>query len=221
MAFRRGVLEVDELQRADPTPIGAPPAIPEVTRVIGRASVVLLSSHFERYVYAINEEAIQLVNDTGIKGLELSEEMRLLHSQPIVDGLIATSWERRGKQLTTLIKEEAWLWAQVGSGLLDHDRLIEWMKAPTPKNLMRYFRYWGIKDIFEAITRASHTKSELWLRIDELVRKRNNIAHGDLTTEATHADIVSYRDATTRFSERVDRKFGAVVGRLIGHQAAW
>jgi len=221
LAFRRGLLEVDELQRADPTPVGSAPHNPEVARVIGRASVVLLSSHFERYIYAMNEEATQLLNDAEIQGHLLPEGFRLLHSQLSIDTLVATSWENRGEKLASFIELEAWLWSIGSSGVLDHNRLLLWMKAPSPRNLVRYFRIWGISDVFRAITRAQHTQSELRLRIGELVQKRNNIAHGDLTIEATHTDVASYREVTMKFSERADRVLGKVVGGLIGRQTAW
>lgn len=221
VAFRRGLVEVDELQRADPTPLGAAPANPEIARVIGRASVVLLSSHFERYIYAINEEATQLLNEAEIQGHLLPEGIRLLHSQPPIDALIATSWEKRSEQLTSFIEMEGWLWRTGMSGVLDHNRFLMWMKAPSHKNLVRYFRTWGIDDVFKTITRATHTQSELRLRVDELVQKRNNIAHGDLSIEATHTDVASYRAVTMKFSERADRVLGRAVGKLIGQRTAW
>jgi hypothetical protein len=58
--------EVGDLQRANPTPTGAAPSQPETTRAIGRASVVLLSSHLERYIRNLNEEAVEFVNSAGV-----------------------------------------------------------------------------------------------------------------------------------------------------------
>ncbi len=221
IALRRGLLEVAELQRADPTPIGQAPSDPEISRAVGRASVVLLSSHFERYIYAINEEASEFLNSHEVPGSDLPELLRLLHSQVVVDGLFSTQWDHRAEALAAFVEEEAWLWGLESSGQLFHKRLLAWMKSPSPLNLSRYFKYWGVEDIFSAITRAPHTKSELWLRIDELVGKRNNIAHGDLTTEATSTDIINYEIAIKTFSDRTDRLLGSIVGRIIDRQAAW
>jgi RiboL-PSP-HEPN len=221
LAFRKGILEVDQLQHADPTPLGTPPTKPEITRVIGRASVVLLSSHFERYIYAINEEATQLLNDEEVAGDLLPETVRLLHSSEPIDVLLGTSWERRAEQLAEFIEREGWLWRSGSKGVLDHNRLIVWMKAPSPRYLVRYFRCWGIENIFFAIARTPHTRSELQLRIEELVQKRNNIAHGDLSIEATHTDVALYREVTTTFSERADRILGKSIGKLVGRRSAW
>jgi hypothetical protein len=147
-AFDRAVDEVADLQRADPTPLGATPSDPARTRAVGRASVVLLSSHFERYVYAINEEATGAINSSALAGADLPMRLRLLHSRSSVDGLVETGWERRGEQLEKFVQAEAWLWGGEARGALEHERLLSWMKAPTPANLVKYYKYWGIVDIF-------------------------------------------------------------------------
>jgi RiboL-PSP-HEPN len=220
-AFVQAVDEITELQRADPTPQGKPPNEPATTRVIGRASVALLSSHFERYIYAVNEEATGVINAVTVAGASLPELLKLLHSRTSVDAMLKTDWEHRAEQLRTFIESEAWLWSKQQVGMLNHEQLLTWMKAPTPKNLVRYYRYWDIEDIFSAVTRAVHTRTDLWLKIEELVRKRNNIAHGDLTTEATSADIRSYRDAALRFCERSDRQLARALGRILACPAPW
>lgn len=220
-AFVQARVEVAELARADRTFPGRPPIDPDITRVVGRASVVLLSSHFERYIYAVNEEATSVVNATGPPGPTLPERLRLLHSRSSVEDMVETSWEHRGNKLRAFVKDEAWLWGAHSSGPLDHERLLTWMKAPTPKSLVRYYRYWQIEDIFAAVTRAAHTNTELQLRIEELVRKRNNIAHGDSTTEATRADIRAYRETTLRFCERSDRILARALARMLGGTTPW
>jgi RiboL-PSP-HEPN len=220
-AFGVAVQEVSELQKADPTPLGSAPVDPERTRVIGRASVVLLSSHFERYIYSINEEATTVLNSTGLLGYLLPELLKLLHSRESVESLLETGWDKRGEKLRQFVQDEAWLWSNYKDGRLEHERLLAWMKAPTPKNLIRYYRYWNIDDIFRAITRAVHTRTDLRLKLEELVRKRNNIAHGDPSTEATQGDIESYRDATLRFCERADHRLSVALKRITTSAAPW
>lgn len=219
--FVRARVEVAQLARADPTPSGQLPFDPEITRVVGRASVVLRSSHFERYIYAVNEEAANAVNAASPPGAALPESLRLLHSRSSLEEMVETGWDRRAEKLRAFVQEEGWLWEAQRPGRLDHERLLTWMKAPTPKNLVRYYRYWEIEDIFAAVTRAAHTRTDLRLKLDELVRKRNNIAHGDLTTEATRADIRAYREATLRFCERSDRHLARALMRLFGGATPW
>lgn len=220
-SFQDAVHEIKDLERADPTPIGGTPIDPAIARVVGRATVVLLSSHFERYVYAVNEEATQHLAMSVMDGTRLPEPMRLLHARPALDSLFETSWDRRANQLEEFLSTDGWLWMPISPARLDHERLLNWMKAPTPKNLVRYYRYWGIPNIFAAITRAPHTRTELWLRLDELVRKRNNIAHGDATTEATPTDLRSYTQSALRFCERADRQMAGALQRLVAASPPW
>jgi len=220
-AFVRAVEEVAELQRADPTPRGGTPAEPGVTRAVGRASVVLLTSHFERYIYAVNEEATSAVNAQSAAGLRLPEKLRLVHSARPIEEMVETEWTRRAPKLRDFIKTDGWLWGGAEAGALDHKRLLTWMKTPTPENLVRYYRHWEIADIFSSITRAVHTKRELRLKLQELVDKRNNIAHGDLNTEATRGDVRGYREAALRFCVRSDGQLARALSKMLACTAPW
>jgi hypothetical protein len=124
-------------------------------------------------------KATGVINAVAVVGANLPERLKLLHSRTSVDAMLKTDWEHRAEKLRAFIESEAWLWSKHRVGTLNHEQLLTWMKAPTPKNLVRYYRYWEIEDIFSAVTRAVHTRTDLWLKIEELVHKRNNIAHGD------------------------------------------
>ena len=221
-ALTNAIGEVRDLDRGDPTPRGGTPVDPLLTRVVGRARVVLLSSHFERYFYSVNEEAAGALNATSHRSSGVPELMRLLHSSSAIDDLSSTAWERRAPGLHSLVLTDAWLWTDdLPRGALDHRRLLAWMKAPTPQNLVRYYRYWGISDIFSAVTRTMHTRTDLWLKLDELIQKRNNIAHGDRTTEATRIDLRAYEAAALTFCERADRHLALALSRILDTSAPW
>ena len=170
-----------------------------VARAIGRAQVVLLSSHFERYIRSINEEAVGALNQRGIASQSFPSKLRLLHSKQAIDTLGETVWDNRENQLVDFVNQDAWLWRGNDRGTIIHDRVLVWMKSPKPQSIVRYFRYWEIEDIFEAITRKQNTKARLRLGIQALVDLRNNIAHGDISAQATLADIRSYVSQTSNF----------------------
>lgn len=220
-ALSLGLVEVSRLLSADPTPPGRIPANPTVARVVGRAAVVLLSSHFERYVHAANEEAAAVVNARPPAPTALSVGLRLQHSRGAVDAMAETEWTNRSLHLEAFVANEGWLWGSSGLRILDPDRLIDWMRTPLPKELNRYYSLWGIRDVFTAMTRMPHTRSSLWLRLEDLVRKRNAIAHGDATAEATKADVLAYVRAATTFCDRADRILASQLYAILGPPRPW
>lgn len=157
--FLQALSEVGDLGSASHPEFG--PKAPELLRVaraIGRAQIVLLTSHFERYIHAINEETIAFLNTERVHGDRLPELFRLLHSKISIDNIGEMSWESRAVRLSSFIVDEGWLWRVSESGVILHDRILAWMKSPKPESLTRYFRYWGIQDIFTAISRSQSVR---------------------------------------------------------------
>jgi RiboL-PSP-HEPN len=198
--------EINFLQAANPSPTGVAPHAPTTTRAIGRASVVLLSSHFERYHRGLFEEISDWVNASAISSSQIPEGLRLRHSRAPIDELAGTSWTRRGPQLASFASSEASLWIPTAIvSTLEGRRLLEFMSAPYPEQLVKAYALLEINDVFSAVTRRPHTRSHFWLQLHSLVDKRNNIAHGDATVEATQADVRQFQSAVRTFCERVDR----------------
>lgn len=215
--------EVSALQRANPSPAqGGGFSRPQVARAIGRAEVVLLCSHFERYLYALNEEAVAHLLSLAINADRLSEELRLIHSRYLVDELARVQWNNRADKLRDFSATESSLWrSSTPVVTLDHERLLAWMKAPTCKSIVRIFRMWGIQDIFRTITRKAVIRQRLWLRLTELVDKRNAIAHGDLTVEARYLDIRQYQSAVRTFCTRSDCRMSSAVASITEGPQPW
>ncbi len=138
-----------------------------------------------------------------------------------IDELGRTGWEKRATGLTEFVSSEAWIWSSHGTGVIDHDRLLMWMKAPHPKNLVRFFNLWGSEDIFKAVTRTENSRKALWLGVQGLVDLRNNIAHGDYGVQATQADIKRYMNAIKKFCDRVDRYISGAVAKQYAIARPW
>lgn len=214
-----GVAEVKALRARYPVPRGGIPTGIEAVaaKAHGRACVVLLSSHLERYIYAVNEEAVDWLNSRCC-GLEnFCEEFLLIHSRAAIDSLASKSWEKRGSALRDFVAIQAPFWSEGGTtGKLLHEPLLSWMKAPNPKSLERFYRLYGTQNIFEKVTRTQGAKSALYLGIRELVEKRNNIAHGDVQTEALPTDVTRYLSAVSKFANSADKQ----MARLLKYMSA-
>lgn len=216
------MVEVEHLGTAShPTLAQRAPESLNLARAVGRGQIILLSSHFERYFYAVNEELVGFLNAHQLNGAGLPVSVRLLHSAVPIDDINKTGWEHRADKLQTFIADDAWLWTENIPGTLLHERLLTWMKAPKPESLVRYYRYWGVADIFTSATRNPNTRSALWLGIRGLVELRNNIAHGDFAAQATQADVKQYMEHARRFCERADRILARQIARTFRLPRPW
>lgn len=220
-ALQSALKEVSDLRRADRSNVAASPSTLRLARAVARAQVVLMSSHFERYFYSMNEEAIGFLNATGVPARQLPVPVRLLHSKQPIDDLAEIAWERRESKLGEFVASDAWLWGAHSAGVLAHSRLLTWMKTPKPDSLVRYYRYWGINDIFAAITRTQQTRNRLRLGIQELVDKRNSIAHGDMAAQAAQTDIERYLASVRSFCKRADHRLARVLGQVSHSTPPW
>jgi RiboL-PSP-HEPN len=192
-----------------------------VHRSASRGAIVLLSSHFERYLYAVNEEVIGFVNAAAIQASSLSNEVKLLHSKVPLEEMAEMDWLNRGARLQDFVISDGWLWNYSMRGALTHTRLLAWMKSPKPDSLVRYYRYWGIQDVFSSITRTPSSRGRLRLGILELVDKRNSIAHGDFNAVASLSDIKRYMDSVQTFCKRADVQLARAVTRICNGRAPW
>lgn len=221
LALETALSEVEELLSADPTPRGGVSPHPELSRVLSRAAVVLLAGHLERYVRDCNEELVEWVEASKVEGNRVPVALRLRHTQRAVEELARTQWDNRSTRLATFVQSDAWLWSQGATGTLEPSRLLEWMRSPKPKSLKAYFAMWGIPDIFTAITRRPNTRADLHLRLASLVDKRNLIAHGDHSVDATPGDIRAYSAAVRVFCARTDATIARHAARSVGANKPW
>jgi hypothetical protein len=187
----------------------------------GRACVVLLSSHLDRYVYAVNEEAVDWLNSRACPMVNFPEPFLLQYSKNAVDELADRSWEKRGPHLRVFVASHGPVWSPGGvAGSLVAGPLLAWMKSPAPDSLVRFYRLYGVPNIFDSITRKPATRGALYLGLTELVEKRNNIAHGDFETQALPADVTRYLTAVRTFGQSADRVLSRVLRRIAGGAVA-
>jgi hypothetical protein len=216
-ALIAGVAEIDQLLTVHPGLRGPLAA----ARAVGRSAVVLLSGHFERYFRAVNEEAAAFLNQRGVTRSALPQGLRLLHSRYPIDDLALVQWDNRTAKLEKFIQTERWLWADDVQGETQHERLLQWMRSPDTDNLTRYYRYWGIDNVFGVITRTPQSQGRLRLAVAELVDKRNNIAHGDIAAQASRSDVRRYKQTVLNFCGRADRVLARRLSQLTAAPPPW
>lgn len=211
-----GVEEVRALRSHYPVPRRLPTGDKAVAaRAHGRSCVVLLSSHLDRYIYAVNEEAIDWLNLRECALETFPKEFLLQHSRGAVDAIAERAWERRADPLREFVRQHGPIWSGGGrAGLLEHGELMSWLKSPKPESLVRFYRLYGIENIFNSVTRNASTRSAMYLDLRELVEKRNNIAHGDFQTQALPIDVTRYLGAVSKFAKSADLVFARKLATL-------
>lgn len=187
-----------------------------------RACVVLLSSHYERFIYTLNEEAVGHVNQTRPKSTDVPLSIRLSACRSSIDQIAQTHWQRRGDGLTDFASSYAQLWdASATVSTISADTLLEYMKSPKNRDVVRFFSLYGVDNIFAKVTRTDSGRGRLWRSLDGLVDARNGIAHGDMTVQPVGSDITSYLDAVVTFCTRADRVLARRLQELFGGPLPW
>jgi hypothetical protein len=70
--YRMSQSDGNQLGKAShPEPGPKDPESLRLARAVGRGQIVLLCSHFERYIYAINEELVAFLNTNQVQGNRL------------------------------------------------------------------------------------------------------------------------------------------------------
>lgn len=178
--------EVIDLQRANPTPPGGLPDKPKVVRAINRASVVLLYSHFERYLRRVNEEALDLLNEQEVESHKVPEAIRLEHSSVPVDSMAPMQWPNRAKQLSEFVAQDAWLWGEAPRAQLDAARLLRWFVSPTQSESADSTDF-GTSRIYLGRLRGDSTGTVIYNSRSQNLSKSVGISHMAISRRKQHA----------------------------------
>jgi len=224
--MKAGLAEVDLLRRHVPHTSAHTSSSRDGTNSVRianrRACTVLLCSHFERFIYGLNDEAVDFLNSVGLSSEEVPEKLRLLQAKAPIDDLALQSWDRRGDKLRQFACRHSQMWLE-GAPVtqLDSASNLVWMKSPKVGSVCRYFRMFGIDDIFREVTRSESVYRDLKRSIQSLVDSRNGIAHGDSTVQPNAPQVTEFRNAVDNFGCRADRVFSRQLKRLSRSAAPW
>ncbi|MGQ4414169.1 HEPN domain-containing protein [Streptomyces sp. SAS_269] len=178
-----------------------------------RACVVLLCSHFESYLYNVNEQAVDFLNSCQLPAVRIPLEMRLLQARQPIDEMSLKQWVRREENLIEFIREHSSMWSNGGGAVsLRPGPNLEWMKSPKVADVLRFYRLYGINDILKEVTRTQAGKKRVSRGIQSLVDSRNGIAHGDQTVQPVRTEITEFISVVDSFSERADRALSRRLG---------
>jgi RiboL-PSP-HEPN len=187
-----------------------------------RACVVLLCSHYERYLYGLNESFIDVLNQTAPQPDRLPTQMLLRQIKMPLETLATKEWTQREPHLRQLFEvySSHWIPGQGVTGL-DAQSNIAWMKSPKVQEIIRLFRLFGIENIISEVTRTDAGRRNLTRELQGLVDARNGIAHGDQTIQPTGPELTRYLDTVAQFCDRADRCVSRSLAKSLGLTPPW
>ena len=184
--------------------------------------MVLLCSHYERFIYAINEEATDFVNSLSLPSEKVPRKLRLLQSRGAIEQLALKQWDNRAEQLTEFASLYACMWQEgVPVDNLVASAHLEWMKSPKVKDVIRYFEMFDMRDVFASVTRTDQGRRRLARNLQSLVDARNGIAHGDRTVQPQPTEVTEYIRVVVDFASRVDRAFARNLSQIGACSVPW
>jgi len=108
-----GLQEVLALRQHPPRLSGSTrskPAVLRATIAHRRACVVLLCSHFERYLYALNDLVVDYLNQCTLPSTSIPIKIRLLQARRPIDEMSQRQWDHRENELIHFVAEHASMW---------------------------------------------------------------------------------------------------------------
>jgi hypothetical protein len=188
----------------------------DLVNAVNRAVVVLLTAHVEGFVEDLAAEAIDHLHREGPPIQNVPQLLRALHCD--VDVLeIARLSDRKARagRLGKLFADRMALW-QVGGtlqpGMLSTELLRSQMSNPGSREVARFAELLGVADLWESVEDPEHVSIRGVL--NEMVGKRNAIAHGDTAAKSTSTDVDRYVTAIEYFARELDRLVAQAVARV-------
>jgi hypothetical protein len=226
-SFGTGLEEVRRLLILDPSherDLGTTDQAQEVGAGVRRAAVVLLVSHFEGFLKSLSEEMLDSFNDGDVETKKIPRGVRDLHILPQLSEIVSCKDERQRSTLLAKLPAISSLWndnAKPSRGTLKAAVISRTVHTADSECIDRLFRTFGIDEVCsgEIDVRSEASDSEeshnIRARLHDIVRCRNDIAHGDIDRKPTGDDVTRYIVFLEGFARRLERK-----SRQVGALAA-
>ena len=175
---------------------------------VNRAAVVLLCAHLEGFLEELIGELVDHLNSSTPRTENVPLLLRAAHVTSDIDAIAAmTDAGARAERIESLFQDHRDLWL-AGTLIfqLRVEKLTAGMSNPGAREISRLFLLAGVEDVFSEVTLTDGSDPNK--RINELVRVRNSIAHGE-DTKVTDDQVDRYLDAV----ECLGRCLDSVIAR--------
>lgn len=223
--FEEGVTEVRLLLSLSSAGDASPTDGQAKENAVRRAAVVLLVSHFESFLKSLAEDFIDEISVGGIEARSLPVGIRKLHSIPVLKGIVDSNDESQQLVLLKRVHEVATLWndaAKPSPKALKAGLLKRQVTSARPGVIDEVFAFMGSRtnvcdgDIdVRGADETDLVAINIRLGLEDVVKCRNDIAHGDSSRKPTLDDLERYMKLLVALADRLQRKAGVLVETVV------
>jgi hypothetical protein len=223
--FDGGVAEVQLLlQMAETDPAEGVDRL-DRDNAVHRASVVLLVSHFESYLKAVAEEFTDTVGNGTLESRQIPKALRELHTLPRFAEVLECQNDVQRAALLKKLQAVMSLWNETAKpppGTLSSSTLSRTVTNADSQTIDELFRTMGSTgavcdgDLDVPDADDQQVPVNIRLGLTDVVKCRNDIAHGDVTRRPTGGDVERYIRFLVALGKRLDRKAAAITELVSG-----
>jgi hypothetical protein len=217
--FELGVGEVELLRRicqTDPSPGEKS----DRDNAVLRAGVVLLVSHFESYLKATAENFCDVLSTGKLETRQIPRGVRELHTLPRLSAILECNDSVQRGALLKKLGDVTVLWnesAKPSPGTLRASIISRVVTNAYGETIDELFTIMGSStlvcdgDLDVPGSDGDFSPVNIRLGCTDVVKCRNDIAHGDTTRRPTDEDLGRYIRFLTALARRLDRKANALI----------
>ena len=158
-----------------------------------RGGVVLLSSHIEGYIEEIGQIALERIFVRTVPKAKLGNVFKYHLSKDLIRDIKGTEdQEKIVSKLQNLFLRDGHIWdfTLIFTNQLSYERFIDGFSNPTHDRIKSFFNRFGYKNFEGDLAHRLQRNFPICKNmIDQVIRLRNDIAHGNFFAPVTPNDI--------------------------------
>jgi len=201
--------------------------------VINRTAVVLLCAHLEGYLEELAVDFVDCLSRNAKSASDIPLAIRVVHFTEAAGGIMGKRLEILNSRDTLPVEEFFAHHAQLWGGplhrpitVLDPTLLTADMSNPSGDRIRKFVGQLGVSNAFRPIRGSPYVPRADGLRetINDMVRKRHAIAHGEAGTPdslPTSGDVRRYFVAVMRLALRTEHQLTKILEPICAPNAVW
>ena len=191
---------------------------------VHRACVVLLVSHFESYLKGIAESFSDTVGAGSLESRQIPRGIRELHTLPKLSEILDSNDDTQRASLLRKLQPIMALWndsAKPPPGTLSSSILTRSVTNADSRTIDELFNLMGSAGLVcdgdldvvdgDGDGDGDTVPVSIRLSLTDVVKCRNDIAHGDVSRRPTNRDVQRYVRFLEAMARRLDRKSSALI----------